>query len=81
MIERRHPHISIVQQCKLLKVSRTSVYQPSKKTKQEDLDLMRLIDEQYLKTPNYGNRSMRTFLNFGSSVFEILLGKRISCFP
>lgn len=62
MIERQHPHISIVQQCKLLKVSRTSVYQASRKIKKENLNLMRLIDEQYLKTPNYGSRSMRNFL-------------------
>jgi putative transposase len=62
MIEHRHPHISIVQQCKLLKISRTSVYYQPKKIKQEDLDLMRLIDEQYLKTPNYGSRSIRNFL-------------------
>jgi putative transposase len=37
------------------------VYSKSIKKKQEDLDLMRLIDEQYLKTPNYGSRSMRNF--------------------
>ena len=29
----------------------------------EDLELMRLIDEQYMKTPVYGTRSMRNYLN------------------
>jgi putative transposase len=29
----------------------------------EDLELMRLIDEQYMKTPAYGTRSMRNYLN------------------
>ena len=62
MIDRQDSHISIVQQCRLLKISRTAVYYVPQKVKQEDLDLMRLIDEQYLKTPNYGSRSMRNFL-------------------
>lgn len=62
MIELQNPYISVVRQCKLLKISRTSVYSQPKKIKQEDLDLMRLIDEQYLRTPNYGSRSMRNFL-------------------
>jgi putative transposase len=30
--------------------------------KKEDLELMRLIDEQFLKTPTWGSRSMRNFL-------------------
>ncbi len=62
MINRKDTHISIVQQCRLLKISRTAVYYRPQKVKQKDLDLMRLIDEQYLKTPNYGSRSMRNFL-------------------
>ncbi|WP_022669262.1 IS3 family transposase [Desulfospira joergensenii] len=62
MVDFNNPRISIVQQCKLLKVSRTSVYYRPKKVRRLDLEQMRLIDEQYLKTPNYGSRSMRTFL-------------------
>ena len=62
MVDSNNPRISIVQQCKLLKVSRTSVYYRPKKVRTLDLEQMRLIDEQYLKTPNYGSRSMRTFL-------------------
>lgn len=62
MIEHHNSDVSIVRQCKLLKISRTSVYRQPKKERPEDLDLMRLIDEQYLKAPNYGSRSMRNFL-------------------
>jgi putative transposase len=62
MIDRKDTHISIVQQCRLLKINRTAVYYRPQEVKQEDLDFMRLIDEQYLKTPNYGSRSMRNFL-------------------
>lgn len=62
MIEFHNPNVSIVQQCKLLKISRTSVYYKPQGEKPENLKLMRLMDEQYLKTPTYGSRSMVTFL-------------------
>ena len=58
MITSKNAQISLSRQCKLLSVSRSSVYYRPRKVKQEDLDLMRLIDEQYLKTPAYGSRSM-----------------------
>ena len=62
MIESQNPDISVVQQCKLLSISRTSVYYKPKGEKPENLILMRLMDEQYLKTPTHGSRSMVTFL-------------------
>lgn len=62
MIEFHHPDISIVRQCKMFKISRTAVYYQPKGEKPENLKLMRLMDEQYLKTPTYGSRSMVTFL-------------------
>jgi len=63
MIESQNQKISIVRQCKLLTISRTSVYCKPQGEKPENLKLMRLMDEQYLKTPCYGSRSMVTFLN------------------
>ena len=63
MIEFQKPNISIVQQCKLCKISRTSVYYKPQGESPENLKLKRLMDEQYLKTPCYGSRSMVTFLN------------------
>jgi putative transposase len=62
MIEFNNPDISVVRQCKLLKISRTSVYYKPKGEKPENHKLMRILDEQYLKTPTYGSRSMVTFL-------------------
>ena len=62
MIEFQNPNFSIVQQCKLLKISRTSVYYKPQGEKPDNLKLMRFMDEQYLKTPCYGSRSMVTFL-------------------
>jgi putative transposase len=62
MIDPRHKKLSLVRQCKLLRVSRSSIYYTPRPIKAEDLELMRLIDEQYMRTPNYGSRSMTSFL-------------------
>jgi len=62
MIDSQYPGISILQQCDMLKISRSSVYYKRKGVKKEDLELMRIIDKQYLKTPVYGSRSMRNYL-------------------
>jgi putative transposase len=58
MLKPKHPRLSLSRQCQLLGVSRSSAYYKPKPLKPEDLELMRLIDEQYLKTPFYGSRSM-----------------------
>jgi putative transposase len=54
--ETREPSIS--RQCQLLGLNRSSFYYQPRLVKPDDLELMRLIDEQYLKTPTYGSRSM-----------------------
>jgi len=58
MLDAKHPQLSLVRQCSLLGISRSSAYYQPQPVKAEDLDLMRLIDEQYLKTPVFGSRSM-----------------------
>jgi len=62
MIDSQYSGVSILRQCDMLKISRSSVYYKRKRVKKEDLELMRLIDKQYLKTPVYGSRSMRNYL-------------------
>ena len=62
MIDFKSSQISIGKQCSLLSVSRSSAYYTPKQIKQRDLDLMRIIDEQYLETPFYGSRSMRNHI-------------------
>ncbi|WP_282026432.1 hypothetical protein [Limimaricola cinnabarinus] len=62
MIERDHPTLSVGRQCRLLSLSRSSFYyRPAGKT-ELNLDLMRLIDEQFLETPFYGVRQMARHL-------------------
>jgi putative transposase len=62
MIDPSEPNLSVMGQCQLLNISRSSFYYKPKPTAAEDLELMRLIDEQYLKTPAWGSRSMRNHL-------------------
>ena len=62
MIEPNHSVLSIRQQCELIGLNRgTYYYQPAKETPL-NLTLMRLIDEQYLKTPFYGYPKMTEYL-------------------
>ena len=62
MIDFNSSQISVAFQCSLLGISRSSAYYKPKQTKERDLDLMRIIDEQYLETPFYGSRSMRNHI-------------------
>jgi putative transposase len=57
-----HPHLSICRQCELLGLNRSTYYLPPATASEEDLRLMRLIDQQFLKTPFYGSRRMTAFL-------------------
>ena len=58
MIERSHPTLSVGAQCRLLSISRSSFYYASLGETAMNLDLMLLIDKQFLDTPFYGVRQM-----------------------
>jgi putative transposase len=58
MIEKDNESVSVLRQCELLGLCRSSVYYEKKEPDEYDLELMRLIDEQYTKTPFYGSRKM-----------------------
>jgi putative transposase len=62
MIEPNHPRLSIVRQCELVSISRSSFYFEGKGESFLNLHLMRLIDEQFLETPYYGSRQMTRHL-------------------
>ena len=62
MIEPEHPELSIVRQCELVSISRSGFYyQPVGETPL-NLELMGLIDRQFLETPWYGSRQMARHL-------------------
>jgi len=62
VVDRRHPSLSVVRQCKLLDISRSSLYYKSIGVSHDDLTLMKLIDRQYLATPFYGARKIAAWL-------------------
>jgi putative transposase len=55
-------NLSIHKQSKLLKVSRSSVYYKPRPLSEDELKLMRIIDELHLEHPFAGNRMLRDFL-------------------
>ena len=54
--------LSVVQQCALLDLPRSSFYYAPVPVSTDDLALMRMIDEQYTATPFYGSRRMEVAL-------------------
>jgi putative transposase len=62
MIDPAHPRLSIVRQCALAGISRSSYYYQGKGESPLNLKLMRLIDEKWLKTPFFGSRRMTSYL-------------------
>ncbi len=62
LIDPEHESLSIRRQCELLGLPRSTLYyQPATETA-DNLRLMRLLDEQYLKMPFYGSRRMTAWL-------------------
>ena len=59
LVDRQHPSLSLVRQCALLGVSRSSLYYRPKAALAEDLSLMGEMDRQYLETPYFGSRRIK----------------------
>lgn len=52
-------HISIERQCELLSISRSRFYYKNKPMSELNLKMMRLIDEIYTESPDFGSRQIR----------------------
>jgi putative transposase len=71
MIERNPPQLSVGAQCRLLSISRPSFCDAPQGETAMNLDLMLLVDKQFLETPFYGFRQMTWHLqNEGHAVNE-----------
>ncbi len=57
-----HPEISVRRQCDLLGVNRSGLYYQPMGESEENLMLMRLIDEEYTRHPFYGSRRITVWL-------------------
>jgi putative transposase len=62
IIDPKDSTLSVSAQCRLLAIPRASFYYRPRGVADEDLTLMRLLDEQYLSTPFYGSRRMMRYL-------------------
>src|SRR4051812_49948695 len=62
MIDPEHPQLSVVRQCELVSIRRSGFYYRPAGETPLNLELMRLIDRQFLETPWYGSRQMARHL-------------------
>ena len=70
-VDRRRSSLSVASQCKLLDINRSGLYYQPIGVSDKDLNLMKLIDRQYMATPFYGTRKMAVWrMSFCKSTFE-----------
>jgi putative transposase len=71
LIDPTHDQLSIRRQCELLGLARSTYYHTAAGENEENLRLMRVMDEQHLKHPVFGRRQMTRWLtNQGYQVNE-----------
>src|SRR5208282_564702 len=62
LVDAAEPTLSIVAQCRLLRVARSTLYYQPVPVSADDLAVMRRMDELYLAHPFYGSRRMAAML-------------------
>ena len=62
LVERETPAPPVSRQCRLLSVSRASIYRRPVPVNEEDCTIMARLDRQYLVRPYYGSRRMAAWL-------------------
>ena len=71
MVELGHLRISLGRQCELLGLARSSLYYQVRGENERNLKLLRMLDEQYTRTPFYGVPRMTAWLGtLGETVNE-----------
>lgn len=61
-MEKQNSSLRVVQQCNLLSIHRSGLYYQPCMEPEENLIIMRMLDEQYFKTPFYGVRRLTAWL-------------------
>ena len=61
-LDRDHPHLSVRQQCAMLGIARSGVYRSARAANDNDLALLRRIDELFTRWPFLGSRRMTAML-------------------
>ena len=62
MIRKENTNLSLTRQCKLLKISRSSIYYTPVGFDQATIDLMHEIDRIFTKYPFFGSRQIAAYL-------------------
>ena len=62
MLERGHPKLSMRRQCTLLGLARSGVYRPGSVANDDDLAVMRRLDELFVAHPFLGSRRLAAML-------------------
>lgn len=62
LIEPDHPDLSVRRQCQLLGLTRASLYSEPAPESEENLRVMRLIDQEYTAHPFLGSRKLTIWL-------------------
>jgi putative transposase len=62
LVDGADPALSIVAQCRLLRLARSTLYYRPAAVSADDLAVMRQLDERYLASPFYGSRRMAAVL-------------------
>src|ERR1700685_2721447 len=62
MIDKQDSSLSFSHQCRILGLHRSGLYYSPCSESPENLVIMRLLDEQYFKTPFYGTRKLTAWL-------------------
>jgi putative transposase len=62
LVDPNHEKLSVARQCELLGLARGSYYYQAAPESDDNLNLMRLIDAEYTKTPFYGSRRVVAWL-------------------
>jgi len=61
-VEEAHPQLSVVRQCQLLEVNRSTLYYKPVPVSEEELAIMRRLDELYTEHPYLGARKLEVLL-------------------
>lgn len=77
MIQPKHPNLSIVRQCRLASISRSSFYHQPRGESAGNLALMAEIDQQFLDTPFYGAQQMTWHLQAQGHLVNIKRVRRL----
>src|SRR3954447_4059170 len=77
LIEPEHPTLNVTRQCELLGPARSSWYYQPVGESAETLVLLRLLDEQYTRTPFYGVRRMTAWLRSQGHLVNVKRVRRL----